>query len=167
LTSHAAVNPPRAYDDAQRFCYMQRDGFGCRSQRSLLVSREMWCMDSVPPKIIRRPLVGYVKISVRALIVAVLVIGAGLGWLVRRSQVQRDAVAAITKAGGLVEYAWESPDPRFKPKLWWPKWLMEWVGVDHFGNVLYVDFAGEGATRILSTSAVSTGFYIWRSLANV
>jgi hypothetical protein len=61
-------------------------------------------MNSVPPKVIRRPLVGYVRISVRALIVAVLVIGAGLGWLVRRSHVQRDAVAAISRAGGLVEY---------------------------------------------------------------
>ena len=109
----------------------------------------------------------YARISVRAFIVVVLAMGAGLGWIVRRSHVQRDAVAAITKAGGLVEYEWESGDPNIKPKLWWPKWLMEWAGVDHFGNVLYVDFRRGGATRISSTSAVSTGFYIWRSPAKV
>jgi hypothetical protein len=82
----------------------------------------------------------YVRISVRAFIVVVLAMGAGLGWIVRRSHVQRDAVVAITKAGGLVEYEWEIHSTNIKPKPWWPKCLMEWVGVDHFGNVVYVDF---------------------------
>lgn len=40
--------------------------------------------------------------SVRGLIVLVLVVGAGLGWLVRCAQIQREAVAAIQNAGGLV-----------------------------------------------------------------
>ena len=36
----------------------------------------------------------------RGLIVFVIVIGAGLGWIVHQAHVQRDAVEAIKKAGG-------------------------------------------------------------------
>jgi hypothetical protein len=39
--------------------------------------------------------------------VLVLVIGALLGWMARRARVQREAVAAIQKAGGMVGYNWE------------------------------------------------------------
>ncbi len=53
------------------------------------------------------PSASYVRISVRALIIMVLTIGGGLGLVVRQSQTQRDAVAAITKAGGIVQYDWE------------------------------------------------------------
>jgi hypothetical protein len=34
--------------------------------------------------------------------VLVLIVGGGLGWFVRRATVQRDAVEAITAAGGSV-----------------------------------------------------------------
>ncbi len=40
----------------------------------------------------------------RTLIVLVLVIGAGLGWIVRSARIQREAVAAIHNAGGYVDY---------------------------------------------------------------
>lgn len=43
----------------------------------------------------------------RGLIAVVLVIGAGLGWLVRQAHIQRDAVAAIEEAGGEAYYDWE------------------------------------------------------------
>jgi hypothetical protein len=49
----------------------------------------------------------YLRFSVRGLIVFVLVIGAGLGWIVREAHIQREAVAAIKKAGGSVRYSWE------------------------------------------------------------
>jgi hypothetical protein len=42
----------------------------------------------------------------RGLIVLVLVIGGGLGWVVREAHMQRDAVAAVVKAGGTVLYDW-------------------------------------------------------------
>jgi internalin A len=87
-----------------------------------------------------RPWASYVRISVRALIDAVLIIGAGMGWLVRRSQAQRDAVAAVKRAGGNVRYEWEYHTPNIKAPPWRPKWLMEWVGVDYFGNVVYVNY---------------------------
>lgn len=47
------------------------------------------------------------RISVRELLVLVLVIGAGLGWIVRAARIQREAVAAITRAGGSVKYDWK------------------------------------------------------------
>ena len=47
------------------------------------------------------------RLSVRGLIILVLVIGGGLGWVVRSAQLQREAVAAIQRAGGRVKYDWE------------------------------------------------------------
>ena len=44
--------------------------------------------------------------TVRALIILVLVMGGGLGWLVHSAHIQRDAVAAIRKAGGTAVYDW-------------------------------------------------------------
>ena len=42
--------------------------------------------------------------SVRVLMVLVLVFGGGFGWVVHRARVQREAVAAIERAGGAVGY---------------------------------------------------------------
>ena len=89
-----------------------------------------------------RPFTGHVRISVRALIIMVLIIGGGLGLIVRQSQIQR------------AKQSWRSPKPaglsstsgstlplgRTERQPWWPKWLMEWVGVDYFGNVVHVNF---------------------------
>jgi hypothetical protein len=54
----------------------------------------------------------YLRFSVRGLIVLVLVVGAGLGWTVRSARIQRDAVAAIERAGGSVGYhfQWDGDD---------------------------------------------------------
>jgi hypothetical protein len=51
----------------------------------------------------------HLRFSVRGLIGLVLVIGAGLGWIVRQAHIQRDAVAAIKKADGVVRYDWQPP----------------------------------------------------------
>ena len=51
-----------------------------------------------------RPWRRFLRVSVRGLIVLVLVTGAGVGWLVRSARIQREAVAAIRKAGGGVSY---------------------------------------------------------------
>jgi hypothetical protein len=84
----------------------------------------------------------FLRFNVRELIVLVLVIGAALGWIVRSVHIQRDAVTAITKAGGYVKYDWEwqslSPIPNGKPM--YPRWLVDCLGVDYFGNVSYVHF---------------------------
>jgi hypothetical protein len=80
---------------------------------------------------------------VRGLIVFVIVVGAGLGWIVREAHVQRDAVAAIRIAGGTVQYDWEWRDgmaiPRGKPPA--PRWLIDLIGDDYFGHVTVVGFS--------------------------
>jgi internalin A len=98
-----------------------------------------------------RPWRRYLRVSVRGLIVLVLVIGAGLGWIVHQAHVQRDAVAAIERAGGEVMYDWQwkggRPDPNGKPG--WPKWLVDLVGVDYLGHVSVVVGKGLSDAELL------------------
>jgi internalin A len=85
---------------------------------------------------VARPWRRFLHFSVRRLIVLVLVIGAGLGWLVRSARIQREAVAAITRAGGVkYKYGWTYGDyqPGVKPLR--PGWLADRIGVDFFANV--------------------------------
>jgi internalin A len=105
-------------------------------------------LDEAPPTLWRRRL----RLSVRALMVVVLITGGGLGWLMYRARVQRDAVAAIRRAGGLTYYDWEmreSNTPDFNllvvnrngmPK--WRKWLIEMIGPDYLGTVRSVTLPG-------------------------
>ena len=87
-----------------------------------------------------------IRLSVRTLIVLVLAIGVGLGWIVHRARTQRLAVAAIERAGGKVEYDWEwtdfttsPPPPPAKP---WPRWLVDAVGIDYLADIVSVQFNG-------------------------
>jgi internalin A len=98
---------------------------------------------------VSRPWRKYLRISVRGLIVLVLVIGAGLGWIVRSARIQREAVAAIENAGGSVTYDWEWSNGKSIPagKPWAPRWLTDLIGVDYFGRVTTV--------RLFSSSRAS------------
>ena len=82
------------------------------------------------------------RFSVRRLIALVLVIGVGLGMLVRSARIQREAVAAIEAADGVVNYDWEWSNGRSIPgaRPWAPKWLVDLIGVDYFGSVTRVAF---------------------------
>ncbi len=53
----------------------------------------------------RRPQRSVLRYSVGSLLAAVLVTGAGLGWIVRGAAIQRDAIAVIERSGGHVEYS--------------------------------------------------------------
>jgi hypothetical protein len=79
----------------------------------------------------------YLRFSVRGLIVLVLVIGCGLGWIVRQAHIQREAVEAIKKTGGAIRYDWEWKDGNTIPggNPWAPRWLVDRIGVDYFGHV--------------------------------
>ncbi len=84
--------------------------------------------------------------SVRALMVLVLIIGGGLGWVLYRARLQRDAVAAIRRVGGEAAYSWQwshgrpiSPPPR--PP--WPAWLRRILGPDFLDTVTFVRLYGE------------------------
>jgi hypothetical protein len=95
------------------------------------------------------------RVSVRGLMILVLLFGVGLGWLahlVRQANVQCEAVAAIKKAGGDVVYDWQNKVVR-EPRPWPPKWLVDQIGVDYFGNVVEVWLAGpriQGAEEVLA-----------------
>jgi Leucine-rich repeat (LRR) protein len=101
-------------------------------------------------KPVARPWQRYLRFSIRGLIVLVLVIGAGLGWLVRSARIQRDAVAAIKNAGGIVyyDYAWEGTygNLGLPRKPWAPRWLVAVIGVDYFGQVTDVAFINDDST---------------------
>jgi hypothetical protein len=65
---------------------------------------------SSQPDPVPHPWRKYLRFSMRGLIVVVLVMGAGLGWIVHQAHVQRDAVAAALKTGGAVSYDREKRD---------------------------------------------------------
>jgi hypothetical protein len=98
---------------------------GSRTSKRKPLSRSWW---------------SYVRFSIQGLIVLVLLIGAGLGWLVRSAHVQRDAVAAIRRAGGSVSHDWEWNNGKSVQggKPWAPKWLVSLIGVGCFAHVTSV-----------------------------
>ncbi len=105
---------------------------------------------------VSRPWRRYLRFSVRGLIVLVLVVGAGLGWIVRQAHIQRDAVAAIKNAGGSVKYSWEQGNkfPR-RGGPWAPSWLVDLIGVDFFDHVFDVNLSG--SSRPADTTLAEVG----------
>jgi hypothetical protein len=94
------------------------------------------------PKALRRQL----RISLRGLMVVVLITGCGLAWVIHRAQVQRNAVAAITRVGGHIGYSWQRSNgalvsPISKPP--WPDWVRRRLGPDFLDTVTYVYLRGE------------------------
>ncbi len=82
----------------------------------------------------------YMRFSVRALILGVLVVGGWLGWIVRSARIQREAVAAIERDGGLVTYeSRHMTTPRHRyGKPYSTNWLVNAIGVDYFERVVEV-----------------------------
>ena len=82
----------------------------------------------------------YLRFSVQALIVLVLLIGGWLGWYVRSARIQRQAVLALQKGNAYVAYNGDRRrGPRFedeKPRAL--KWLEGYLGVDYFDHVIVV-----------------------------
>jgi hypothetical protein len=85
-----------------------------------------------------RPWRRLLRFSMRGLIVLVLVIGGGMGWLARSARIQREAVAAIEKTGGRVIYDWRWSNQNFisEARPWVPRQLGEFMGIDYFGHVI-------------------------------
>ena len=84
----------------------------------------------------------WLRISTRGLIVLVLLIAVGLGWLVNSAHKQRDAVAAIRKGGGDVIYNYERS---LSGQSRWPKWLVDRIGIDSVENVCSVTLSRVGS----------------------
>ena len=80
-------------------------------------------------------------LSLRGLMILVLVFGGVLGWKARRVSIQRRAVAAIRRAGGLVTYDYHvaaegTSNPN--PQPWAPGWLRRVAGDEWFQEVIVV-----------------------------
>ena len=85
------------------------------------------------------------------MIVLVLLVSAGLGWHVRSARIPREAVAAITEAGGTIEYDWEWHDGKEIPggTPWAPPWLVNAIGVDFFGHITFVELYATANDAVL------------------
>ena len=86
------------------------------------------------------------RLSVRGLIVLVLAIGAGLGLLARRARIERDAVAAILRAGGTVKYESGMPYYGTAPanhSSGEPRGLVDAMGENYFDHACAVYFRKE------------------------
>jgi hypothetical protein len=97
----------------------------------------------------------YFRFSVRGLLLLIFVIGCGLGWLarvVRTGQLQRRAVTEIYQAGGWVVYdtEWDQSQNMSTWKPQWPKWLVDRLGVDYFGNVVFINLHDRGTDKVLA-----------------
>ena len=81
------------------------------------------------------------RFTLSAMMIVVLIVGGGFGWLASRARVQRDAVALITQHRGVVAYDWQikpGPQPRQPPG---PQWLRDLIGPDALDTVVLAGFA--------------------------
>jgi internalin A len=95
------------------------------------------------------------RISMRALIILVLILGGSFGWLMRSVRIQREAVLAIERGGGSVRYdsGWTANRSRVTRDPWAPDWLVRRLGIDYFAHVSRVDFTGHFSDQSLAPLA--------------
>jgi hypothetical protein len=112
-------------------------------------------VDQQVPRGLRR----FLRFRVRALIVAVLLFGGYLGWIVNRAHERHLVIAALERSGGGVEFDWQFKNGRHfsNPSSRWPKWLVDLVGADHFHDVTWalVGFGGVNDTTLLRIGCLS------------
>jgi hypothetical protein len=97
--------------------------------------------DQPLPKSRRRRL----RFSVSGLMALVLILGRGLGWILYRARVQREAVAVIKRVGGQFAYnwRWSNAMPIFpRPKGGWPESVRRTFDPDVLNTVTYVRLNG-------------------------
>jgi hypothetical protein len=95
------------------------------------------------------------RFSVRGLLVLILVIGCGLGWIahvVRSGRDQRRAVAAVYQAGGWVLYDtdWDEGQATSAWKPRWPRSLVDRIGVDYLGAVVFINLHDRGTDAVMA-----------------
>ncbi len=99
-----------------------------------------------------------VRLSLRAMMVLVLVIGWPLGWKARRAATQRRAVAAAVALGGQITYE-DQIDPMGRPRLphrpWGPAWLRNLLGDEFFQEVAWVHFVSRPQGRMVDDETIA------------
>ena len=97
-------------------------------------------MNSTDPTTTPKPRRRWLQFSLRTLLVLVLVIGCGFGWLgmkLRKAREQREAVKAIEKLGGWVSYE-DASSSKIRTAV---VWVGKLLGEDLSGDVRYVDLS--------------------------
>ena len=106
-------------------------------------------MDDANTKLKRR---SCVQFSVRALLLAVIMIAVFLGVQVNRCATQARAVAEVKAYGGFVHYDYEYKNGAYKSgcEPWAPSWLRAAIGDDFFRTAVEVNliFDGAGAAQV-------------------
>jgi internalin A len=110
----------------------------------------------MPEQLSRKTWRRRLRISVRALLVLVLLMGVGLGWIVNGARIQREAVTAIRRDGGVVSYDWDWKYGKWDGWSWQtdgkpgvPKWLLDCLGLDYFDHVVSVSLGQPGSPSAL------------------
>jgi Leucine-rich repeat (LRR) protein len=95
----------------------------------------------------RKPWRRRLRVSVRSLTIVVLVVGCTLGWAVRSTRIQKEAVKAIRQARGGVTYGSQYLGGTlydFSGKPWWcPRWLVKQIGIDYVDSPVQVVFSND------------------------
>jgi hypothetical protein len=86
------------------------------------------------------------------MVLLVFVVACSLAFVHHRALVQRRAVAAVRRAGGLAYYdlEWQNCNPILFGPPSWLKWLADNFGVDVVAGVVYVDLGARGTDSILA-----------------
>ncbi len=101
------------------------------------------------------------RISLRALMVLVLIVGGLIGWMAHTIRTQRQAVAAVRAADALVFYDWQIGDiapqsaaaPVYRTEPTAPRWLRRILGDELFQSVNNVQFRQPIDPALLATVA--------------
>jgi internalin A len=89
--------------------------------------------------------------------VLVLILGGGLGWIVDRARVQREAVAAIRMDFEGTGYNWEWKEGSVirGGKPWAPRWLVDRMGVDYFGHIAQIQIQSVSENSMLGVGRLN------------
>ena len=88
----------------------------------------------------------WLRLSVRSLMVVILIIGCGIGWIIHRARAQRTAVSAVKKAGGVAIYACEykSGSSPLVALSSWRSMIADSIGIDFVDHVVLVQIQDAG-----------------------
>src|SRR5690348_5388918 len=79
------------------------------------------------------------RLSVKAMMFVVLLLGLGMSGAVRKAHQQRIAVEAVRAYGGWVRYDWEFGTPWGTTGPAAPRWLRRFLGDEYFQEVVCVN----------------------------
>jgi Leucine-rich repeat (LRR) protein len=95
-----------------------------------------------------KPWYRWMRLSLRATMLAILVIGVWLGFTVNRARQQRAAAEAVAKHGGWTHYDHEYVNGKYVPQRqpWGPVWLRRSLGDEYFQKISLVSFVYDNST---------------------